>query len=153
MDDLTPKNGYFWSRKNCFNVLKSELNFIVQKQMTHQIDSLIMNLVVLASSATWRPVFIPKTGKKPIENPNILLFQFSPQYGKTRSWISDMLFIELFCFTDQKILAGAVGAHALLPSGVKALKNRFLPILGRKNSEIQNFFSSSNQPFYRANWW
>ena len=51
-----------------------------------------------------------------------------------------MLFIELFCFTDQKILAGAVGAHALLPSGVKALKNRFLPILGRKNSEIQKFF-------------
>ena len=51
-----------------------------------------------------------------------------------------MLFIELFCFTDQKILAGAVGAHALLPSGVKALKNRFLPILGRKNFEIQKFF-------------
>ena len=51
-----------------------------------------------------------------------------------------MLFIELFCFTDQKILARAVGAHALLPSGVKALKNRFLPILGWKNPEIQKFF-------------
>ena len=60
-----------------------------------------------------------------------------PNFG---SWISDMLFIELFYFTDQKILAGAVGAHALLPSGVKALKNRFLPILGWKNSEIQKFF-------------
>ena len=51
-----------------------------------------------------------------------------------------MLFIELFCFTDQKILAGGVGAHALLAIGVRALKNRFLPILGRKNSEIQKFF-------------
>ena len=51
-----------------------------------------------------------------------------------------MLFIELFWFTDQKILAGAVGAHLLLPLGVKALKMTFLPILGWKNSEIQKFF-------------
>ena len=51
-----------------------------------------------------------------------------------------MLFIELFWFTDQKILAGAVGAHPLLPPGVKALKMTFLPILGWKNSEIQKFF-------------
>ena len=81
-----------------------------------------------------------KKAKTPQKIQKNFLFQFSPQYGKTRSWISDMLFIELFCFTDQKILAGAVGAHALLPSGMKALKNRFLPILGWKNSEIQNFF-------------
>ena len=51
-----------------------------------------------------------------------------------------LLFIELFRFSDQNILGGAVGAHPLLASGVKALKNRFLPILGRKKSEIQKFF-------------
>ena len=51
-----------------------------------------------------------------------------------------MLFSELYCFTDQKILVGAVGAHAHLAPGVMALKNEFLPILGVKNSENQKFF-------------
>ena len=51
-----------------------------------------------------------------------------------------MLFIELFWFTDQIFLAGAVGAHPLLAPGSKAPKTRFLPILGLKNPEIQKFF-------------
>ena len=51
-----------------------------------------------------------------------------------------MLFLEIFGCTDQKILAGAVGAHPLLAPGVRALKTMFLPILGRKNFEIQKFF-------------
>ena len=51
-----------------------------------------------------------------------------------------MLFSELYCFTDQKILVGAVGAHAHLAPSVRALKNEFLPILGVKNSENQKFF-------------
>ena len=60
--------------------------------------------------------------------------------GKKESQILDMLFIELFWFTDQIFLAGAVGAHPLLAPGVKALKMTFLPILGWKNSEIQKCF-------------
>ena len=51
-----------------------------------------------------------------------------------------MLFLELFGCTDQKIVVGAVGAHPLLAPGMKALKTKFLPIMGAKNSEIQNFF-------------
>ena len=51
-----------------------------------------------------------------------------------------MLFSELYCFTDQKILVRAVGAHAHLAPGVRALKNEFLPIFGVKNSENQKFF-------------
>ena len=60
--------------------------------------------------------------------------------GKKESQILDMLFIELFRFTDQNFLAGAVGAHPLLAPGVKALKMTFLPILGQKNFKIPKFF-------------
>ena len=65
---------------------------------------------------------------------------FSQNCKKSSSQILDMLFIELFWWTDQNILAGAVGAHPLLTPGAGALKTRFLPILGVKNPEIQNFF-------------
>ena len=51
-----------------------------------------------------------------------------------------MLFLELFGYTDQKIVVGAVGAHPLLAPGRKAPKTTFLPIFGVKNPEIQKFF-------------
>ena len=51
-----------------------------------------------------------------------------------------MLFIEVWGFTDQKILIGKRRAHVRLAPGVEALKMTFLPILGVKNSENQNFF-------------
>ena len=41
---------------------------------------------------------------------------------------------------DHIFLGGDVGAHARLAPGVKALKTTFLPVLGVKNSENQNFF-------------
>ena len=65
---------------------------------------------------------------------------FEQNCGKKTSQILDMLFLEVFCITDQKILAGAVGAHPVLAPGSKAPKTRFLPILGLKNPEIQKFF-------------
>ena len=65
---------------------------------------------------------------------------FKQNCGKKTSQILDMLFLEVFCITDQKILAGAVGAHLLLAPANKAPKTRFLPILGLKNPEIQKFF-------------
>ena len=65
---------------------------------------------------------------------------FSQNCKKSSSQILDMLFIELFWWTDQNILAGAVGAHPLLAPGAGALKTRFLPILGVKNPEIQKIF-------------
>ena len=55
-----------------------------------------------------------------------------------RFWICCLL--SYFPSPTTKILAGAVGAHPLLAFGVKALKNRFLPIFGWKKSEIQQFF-------------
>ena len=55
-----------------------------------------------------------------------------------RFWICCSL--SYFASPTTKILAGAVGAHPLLAFGAKALKNRFLPIFGRKKSEIQKFF-------------
>ena len=51
-----------------------------------------------------------------------------------------MLFLEIFGCTDQKILAGAVGAHPLLAPGSKTPKTTFLSIFGVKNPEIQKFF-------------
>ena len=36
--------------------------------MTHQIDPLIKALIVLSSSATWWPVYMPKEGKNHIRN-------------------------------------------------------------------------------------
>ena len=68
------------------------------------------------------------------------LFEFSLKYGKTVIWILDMLFIEIFWCTDQKILLGQHRAKSILAPGMKALKTTFLPILGVKNPEIQNFF-------------
>ena len=65
---------------------------------------------------------------------------FKQNCGKKTSQILDMLFLEVFCITDQKILAGAVGAHPLLAPGSKAPKTRFLPVLGLKNPEIQKIF-------------
>ena len=65
---------------------------------------------------------------------------FSQNCKKSSSQILDMLFIELWGFTHQKILIGQHRAHVHLAPGVRALKNRFLPILGEKNFEIQNFF-------------
>ena len=55
-----------------------------------------------------------------------------------RFWICCSL--SYFGVLTKKILAGAVGAHPVLPPGSKAPKTTFLPILGVKKSEIQNFF-------------
>ena len=104
-------------------------------------------LILWSRPCIFRPVVPPssliwcvKQAKKNSFFQEFRLFQFSPKWGKSVSWILDMLFIEIFWCTDQKILAGAVGAHPLLAPGVKALKTRFLPIFGEKNSEIQKFF-------------
>ena len=51
-----------------------------------------------------------------------------------------MLNLMLFWITRQKIWAGERGANPFLAPGIRALKMRFLPILGVKNSEIQKFF-------------
>ena len=42
--------------------------------MTHQIDPLIKTLIVLSSSATWWPVYMPKEGKNHIRNKRIYTF-------------------------------------------------------------------------------
>ena len=55
-----------------------------------------------------------------------------------RFWICCSL--SYFGVLTKKILAGAVGAHPVLPPGSKAPKTTFLPIFGVKNPEIQKFF-------------
>ena len=55
-----------------------------------------------------------------------------------RFWICCSL--SYFGVLTKKILAGAVGAHPVLPPGSKAPKTTFLPILGVKKSEIQKIF-------------
>ena len=79
---LYTKNYYFLHRKTCFQGFKSGLNVIVQKQMTHQIDPLIKNLIVLSTSATWWPVYMPKESKDHIRNSRIYAFSIFSKIRK-----------------------------------------------------------------------
>ena len=81
------------------------------------------------------------------------LFQFSPKYGKSRSWILDMLFIELLLCTDHKNLGrGSGGTCPFGPRGEGTQKWVFAHFGGEKFRKSK-FFFPSNQPFFRANWW